>query len=418
MTASWHLRLLGLALLVGACAPAASPAAPAAPARPAATAAQAPAAPQAASQPAAQPAAQPPAQLAAPATSAVPKPQANAAEWARLKEAASREGRVVIAGPPFPNLRQAIIEGMEKTHGITVEYLGLPSGEATTRIEREAGAGRPTVDVHIGGSPTCWTTAERGLIDDVVKLIVDPALMDAQVWRDGSPRVLKPSPQMPQDFGCGIQGADWVMTDLFVNKDMVPPGTIKSWKDLLKPEYRGKIVSHDPRRPGSGGATVGYLYALFGEQYLQDLYVGQQVTYTVDYRQLAEWVARGAYPIGLSLVQVNVEPLRAAGLPLERVFPEDGPGSTLGGFSVVMRVKGSPNPNAGAVFLNWFLSREGQEMWEREMLETSLRTDVAHNVPEYVIPKPGVQYVNGYDPTFHFTERIPAEAKIVDLLPR
>ncbi len=402
MRPTWRLRLLALALLLGACAPAAGPAAPAAPAKPAA----------------AQPASQPAVQPAAPASGGFPKPQANAAEWARVQDAARREGHVVIVGPPFPNLRQAIIEGMDKTYGITVEYLGLPSGESVTRIEREASAGRPTVDVSIGGSPTCWSMAEHGVIDDVSKLVVDPALMEAGLFRDGAPRLLRPSPQLPKDFACGVQGSDWIMTDLFVNRDMVPPGTIKSWKDLLKPEYKGKIISHDPRTPGSGGATVGYLYALFKEPYLRDLYVGQQVSYTVDYRQLAESVARGSYPIGLSLVQVNVEPLRAAGLPLERVFPEDGPGSTLGGFSVVMRVKNGPNPNAGALFLNWFLSREGQEMWEREMMETSLRTDLAHAVPDYIIPKPGVQYIDGYDPTFYFTERVPAEAKFAELLPR
>ncbi len=357
------------------------------------------------------------AEVSAPAAEA-PQVRANPAEWDRLKEAGKREGRVVIAGPGFPNLRQALIEGMEQAHGISVEYLGLASGEAQARIEREAAAGRPSLDIHIGGAPSCWNLAERSQLEDVTKLIVDPAMLDPASWRSGAPRLLKPSSQMPKDFGCGIQGADWVMTDLFVNRDMVPPSAIRSWKDLLRPEYRGKITSHDPRRPGSGGATVGYVHSLFGEQFLQDLYVGQQLTYTADYRQLAEWVARGAYPIGLSLVQVNVEPLRAAGLPLERVFPEDGPGSTLGGFSVVMRVKGGPNPNAAAVFLNWFLSRDAQDMWEREMMETSLRTDVAHQVPDYVIPKPGVQYVDGYDPDFYFTHRVPAEAKIADLLGR
>src|SRR5262249_8506270 len=158
-----------------------------------------------------------------------------------------------------------------------------------------------------------------------------------------------------------------------VNRDLVPPSAIRSWKDLLKPEYRGKIASHDPRRPGSGGATLAYLYALFGEEFVRDLYVGQQPNLTIDYRQLAEWVAPGAYPIGLSVVETTVEPLRREGLPLERVFPEDGPGSTLGGFSVVMRVSNGPNPNAGALFLNWFLTRDAQLMWEREMLETSLR---------------------------------------------
>jgi len=157
---------------------------------------------------------------------------------------------------------------------------------------------------------------------------------------------------------------------------------------------------------------------LFGDQFLQDLYAGQQVVLTADYRQLAEWVARGNYPVGLSLVQASVEPLRAAGLPLERVFPDDGPGSTLGGFSVVMKIKGSPNPNAAVLFINWYLSKEGQSIWEREMLETSLRTDLPHNVPDYIIPKPGVQYVDVYDPEFYFGHRLAAEAKVAEILGR
>jgi ABC-type Fe3+ transport system substrate-binding protein len=209
------------------------------------------------------------------------------------------------------------------------------------------------------------------------------------------------------------------MTDLFVNSQMVPPGSIKSWKDLLKPEYKGKIVSYDPRRPGSSQTTVAYLNTLFGEDYLRDLYVGQNVQLTADYRQLAEWVARGSYPIGIALVQANVEPLRAEGLPLERVFPADGPGALTGGFGTVQRIKNGPNPNAAAVFMNWFASKDAQEIWEREMMETSLRTDVAHNVPDYVIPKPGVNYtIDDYNPDYFFTKRVPAIAKITDLLGR
>ena len=227
------------------------------------------------------------------------------------------------------------------------------------------------------------------------------------------------SPSEPKDFLCGIQGAEWVMTDLFVNRDVVPPSAIASWKDLLRPEYRGKIASFDPRRAGSAQTTVAYLDTLFGEDYLKDLYVGQAVTLTADYRQLAEWVARGTYPIGIGLVQANVEPLRAEGLPLERVFPADGQGALTGGFGTAHKIKGGPDPNAAALFLNWFVSRDAQEMWEHEMMETSLRTDVAHQVPDYVIPKAGVAYpINDYHPDYFFSKRAPAIARIQEILGR
>ncbi|HEY7063659.1 MAG TPA: extracellular solute-binding protein [Chloroflexota bacterium] len=428
MRIDWRSVPASLLLLALACAPSAgTPTGAAPPAKPAA-ATSAPAAQPAASS-AAAPAAQAPAGAAAQPV-AVPEAEAqsaagaarlkaDAAAWQRYQDGAKREGKVVVSGPGFPALRQALVDGFQQAYGITLEYLGLNGGEVIPRVERELQAGNVTIDVNIGGTSTCWALGDRGGIEDVTPILVDPSLFNGASWRGGHMKPILPSPTQPKDFLCGLQGEEWVMTDLFVNSQMVPPGSIKSWKDLLKPEYKGKIVSYDPRRPGSSQTTVAYLNTLFGEDYLRDLYVGQNVQLTADYRQLAEWVARGSYPIGIALVQANVEPLRAEGLPLERVFPADGPGALTGGFGTVQRIKNGPNPNAAAVFMNWFASKDAQEIWEREMMETSLRTDVAHNVPDYVIPKPGVNYtIDDYNPDYFFTKRVPAIAKITDLLGR
>jgi ABC-type Fe3+ transport system substrate-binding protein len=109
--------------------------------------------------------------------------------------------------------------------------------------------------------------------------------------------------------------------------------------------------------------------------------------------QLAEWVARGEYPIGIALVQFAVEIYRKQGLPLERIFPKDGQGSLTGGFSVVMLIKNAPHPNAAQLFANWFATKEAQTIYESQMMETSLRTDISGtNVPDYVRPKEGTAY--------------------------
>src|SRR5262249_51078752 len=204
------------------------------------------------------------------------------------------------------------------------------SGEVITRVDREGRVGSVSIDVNIGGVSACWALGERGYIDVVTGLLVDPEMLAAAGWRDGAPRLIRPSPSMPKDYYCGIQTAEWVMTDLFVNPEVVRPEAIQSWRDLLRPEYRGKIASHDPRRAGPAQGPVAYLYTLFGEKYIEDLYHGQQVTLTTDGRQLAEWIARGTYPIGIAPVQAAVEPLRAEGLPIERVFPADGQGEFVG----------------------------------------------------------------------------------------
>jgi ABC-type Fe3+ transport system substrate-binding protein len=119
------------------------------------------------------------------------------------------------------------------------------------------------------------------------------------------------------------------------------------------------------------------------------------------------------------VVQATVEPLRAQRLPIERVFPADGPGVRTGGFGSVQKIKDGPHPSASALFMNWFASREAQALYEREALEMSLRTDTPHQVPDYVMPRPGIAYpVNDYDPDYFFNERVPAIARLQELLGR
>jgi ABC-type Fe3+ transport system substrate-binding protein len=397
--------LLGLVLLAIACGPSASAPAPAKPAsQPAAQAS--PAAKPATGNPAAQPAAKPAA-------------DGPAAEWERTKEAAKREGSVVVAGPGEAQLRQAVTDGFQKAHGITVEYIGLSSGEMQTRVDREQRAGQPSIDVHIGGTTTCWNMAERGYIEPIAPEIVDPAVLNPAVWRDGKPRFLSPLPAHPPDFNCAFQFAEWVNPDLMVNTQMIPPGTLTSWRDLLKPEFKGKITAYDPRASGPGQSSAAYLLIHLGDDFVRDLYLGQEVVLSRDNRQLAESVARGSYAAGIGMIPQPIEQFRALGLPLQRVFPADGRGYTTAGFGSLMKMKGAPHPNATKVFINWYLTKEGQDIHEAAMLEPSLRTDVVRKAPDYIVPQPGEKYdYDNSDPDFFFNKRVPANQKLVDILGR
>jgi ABC-type Fe3+ transport system substrate-binding protein len=318
---------------------------------------------------------------------------ADPAKWAELQKKAKEEGQVVVAGPPFQGLRNALVAAFKERFGIELNYLGLFSGEVITRVDTESKAGKVSMDVNIGGTSTCWAIAARGQIENMNGKLIAPEVADAKAWRAGKPKLNEGGPVTDPNFKCSFQGAEWVMTDLFANTSIVKPGEIASWKDLLKPQYKGKIAAFDPRRSGPGQTPVGYLAALFGQDYLKQLYIGQQVKLTADNRQLAEWVARGEYPIGIALVQFAVETYRKQGLPIERIYPADGQGSVTGGFSVVMLIKNAPHPAAAQLFVNWFGSKEAQTIYEAQMMETTMRTDVAGtNLPDYVRPKPGVAY--------------------------
>jgi ABC-type Fe3+ transport system substrate-binding protein len=316
------------------------------------------------------------------------------AKWAEVQKKAKEEGQLVLAGPPFQGLRTALTSAFKERYGIELNYLGLNAGETIARVDTESKAARVTIDANLGGTSTCWAMSQRGQIESMNGKLIDPEILPPSVWRLGKPKLNEAgAADLPADFRCSLQAAEWVMTDLFANTTIVKPSEIASWKDLLKPQYKGKIAAYDPRRSGPGQTPVGYLAALFGNDYLRELYVGQQVRLTADNRQLAEWVARGEYPIGIGLVQFAVEIFRKQGLPLERIYPKDGQGSLTGGFSVAMLIKNAPRPNAAQLFANWFLTKEAQVLYETQMMETSLRTDISGtNLPDYVRPRPGVEY--------------------------
>jgi ABC-type Fe3+ transport system substrate-binding protein len=107
-------------------------------------------------------------------------------------------------------------------------------------------------------------------------------------------------------------------------------------------------------------------------------------------------------------------------LPIERVYPKDGQGSLTGGFSVVMLIKNAPHPNAAQLFVNWFASKEAQAIYESQMMETSLRTDISGvEVPDYVRPKAGIAYpIDDYSYEHYSKIRQPAIEKLQQELQR
>jgi len=74
-----------------------------------------------------------------------------------------------------------------------------------------------------------------------------------------------------------------------------------------------------------------------------------------------------------------------------------------------MLIKNAPHPNAAQLFANWIGSKEAQTIYETQMMETSLRTDVSTQLPDYVRPKQGVAYpVDDYSWEHQSKIRMPA----------
>lgn len=328
-------------------------------------------------------------------------------EWQKMLSAARAEGKVVVAGPP--DIGKPMAEGFKRDTGIELEFLGAVGRTMVQRMLREYKSGNVTFDVVFSGAITLSMQKYMQPLRD--KLVL-PGVTDPKNWVGGKLHFADNAGTYIPYFCEQVSG--WPLA----NVDIIKPGTIKTWQDLLKPEYKGKITIYDPRVPGPGVANSAYIADALGLDYVKKLYVDQQPKLSRNGRQMAEWVARGVYPIGLGVSFTEVNKFWQAGMkslqPIDDI--QGAPLRVTAGFYPHVPLK-APHPNAALVFMNWYGSKPGQEINSRAQVQGSLRTDVdVKEVPNLLKPKPGVKYLDQYEEDFALVRRTKLVNQVREIL--
>ncbi len=89
---------------------------------------------------------------------------------------------------------------------------------------------------------------------------------------------------------------------------------------------------------------------------------------------------------------------------------EDVPGNSTSGAGYVTLVKNAPHPHAAKLFINWLLTREGQQVFNRAMGVPALRNDLDDSwaIKETIV-QPGWKYLDTNN--LHFRESV--EPKLI-----
>ena len=335
-------------------------------------------------------------------------------DWEKTLAKARQEGRVVLGtNLGVPGFRQAVTTLFQKRFGVPIELRVLGSAELTAVVGRECGAGRPSMDVLLSGNAELIGIYPKGCLTPLKPRLILPEVSNGENWRGGILKFNDPERQYVLQTGEEVYG--WIL----INSEQIKAQEIISAKDLLKPQYKGKIASFDPRQGGAAQNAAAYLLTVFGEDFIRRLFADQKVVITSDHRQLAEWIARGVYPIGFGTVERAIDPLRRENLPLATVTFQDAPGYLSGSSSVVKLVKDGPHPNAATVLANWLGTKEWQEIFSREVSLPSRRTDVrVEGIADYLVPKPGVKYLDSFDHEYYVKKRPEVVKVLVNILGR
>ncbi|MBI4331007.1 MAG: extracellular solute-binding protein [Chloroflexi bacterium] len=326
-------------------------------------------------------------------------------DWEHTLAAARKEGSVAFYTFYTDAWRTAFTEAMAKKYGIRLDVITATTGGIVQRIMTEYRNQVHYADAMLGNRRDFDVYFRpEGVVGSLDKVIVLPENSDPRVWWRGE------LPWLDPDTKTYFNDREYVSPSLAINTDLVKPGDIRSYSDLLNPKWKGKMTMVDPA--AGGGVTtlmVMFAYGLMSWDYVEGL-AKQEPVLSSDWRLTVEWTARGKYPLLIGPQKEPVLDFMKAGAPIAFSVPSEGVYLTTGaGF---MLLKNSPHPNAAKVFTNFYFSKEGQTLSSRVTGYQSSRIDVP---TDYLLPaltrQPDVKYVSTIDKGFReneveFTRRV------------
>lgn len=289
-------------------------------------------------------------------------------KWDKTVAAAKKEGKIVIYSSGGEETRTVFGDGLKKKFGLETEWVGGRGPELSEKIMMERRAGLHIVDVLIGASqPALMTLKPAGALQKLETELILPEVIDPKAW------LLGEFPWLDRDHYI-MSFMAYPDTTYVMNTDMVKPADLTSFKELLNPKWKGKIVMDDPTFPGSGGAFFIGISKIMGLDFMREL-VKQEPFLTRDRRLLIEWVARGKYAIGLAPHTPFIPEFQNAGAPLAIGRPKEG-SYFSSGIGILSLVNEPPHPNAARVFANWILTKEAQIAHANITQQQSYRDDI------------------------------------------
>ncbi len=218
---------------------------------------------------------------------------------------------------------------------IELEAWRSGTGKVVAKVIAEKKAGEVHADViYIASLFAFQELVDEGIIDKF------PDIPELQYIPD----------QYKDPNGYYVCGRLLVMVIVY-NPDLVqnPP---KSWEDLLKPEWKDKVVMANPMYSGSTQFTVAALVSKFGWDYFEKL-KENNVLIVKDVPDVARVVASGERPVGITLTMY----LKA--YPnLKFVIPEEGAIVIPSPMGIVKNAK---HPEDAKVLLRFLLSKQASK---------------------------------------------------------
>lgn len=256
---------------------------------------------------------------------------------------------------------KAYQEGFNKQYpDIELKWVRDSTGVITAKLLAEKA--NPQADAVMGVAASSLALLDKNGMLEAYKPINLDAIMSQ--YRD------KKNP--PAWFGMDVWGATVCFNTVEAKKkNITKPET---WKDLLKPEFKGQIVMPNPASSGTGFFDVTAWLALWGDdngkgggwKYMDGLH--QNIAqYTHSGSKPCNMAASGEYVVGISF-EYRGNTNKAKGAPIDLVFPKEGLGWDLEAFAIH---KGTKKLDAAKKLADWASGKDAMLLYGKNFAITA-----------------------------------------------
>jgi len=266
---------------------------------------------------------------------------------AKLIEAAKKEGgKAVVYGSLESSTFDEIVKAYKKKTGLDVDYWRASATKVMDRALSEYRAGRPLFDIVLTN-------------DNPMQI-----MQKAGIFTKYESPTFKDFPKEAIDPNLGPRYRNVIIGVIYNTSIIKPADAPKSLEDLLKPQYRGKLVMPDPTQHTTTTQWVASLWKVMGKEkadkFIRDLAATKPIL-VESLLPAGKRVTTGETPIAIAYVKY-LRTFGKEGAPLDYVRL----GKMMGDGHYLTLSNKAPHANAGKAFIDFFLDDESMKIMAEE----------------------------------------------------
>jgi iron(III) transport system substrate-binding protein len=265
------------------------------------------------------------------------------AQDAKLIEAAKKDGKLVLYGTMQNDIFELLQSAFLKKTGITIDYWRTSATKVLERALSEARAGKAGFDLVMSTEDSMRILLKEGIL----------SRYDSPMNKDFHKDAL--------DAQLGPRARNHIVGIVYNKEAIKPVDAPKSLEDLVKPQYRGKLVMADPTLHTTTAQWLSNVHKLLGkdkaEKFVRDL-AAMKPTLVESFNPAADRVTAGEFAVGITYVYYVYLNGIKKGAPLDYVRT----GKFLGDASYMSLFHKAPHPNAAKAFIDFFLDEESMSL--------------------------------------------------------